>query len=581
LRRRLARSEAERTGSNLFSLKRFARQEHYSYRKQDIQEAPIPMPDDLKSQPLKIHLARTPAAISTRLLKLEDIASRHLIQIDTVTTGELYIQLPTSGPPDWAYFFLPHLSPDQFGTNSSTGAVFLVRKGENAFAMTFGRGWSLLEKEHWEERFGLKVALNCIGENTVRTIDKHSLDQLLCHTSEQASRDATPREFGFDIEQDLLKGVTGKPLDEETFGKRITGAESLFIDVPVSIESLPLLLDKLHEKFLDASYQEYFPWVDQIEEVANRRLKEDLDAFLTARINSGNTEHIWMAVPEWIEWNKVSRFRFLARAGTFEYADIHLGALLRAKGSGEVVDTDWLSRRKIECIDLNGETLHKWTAYQCLYAEIEHEGKTFLLSGGKWYSVQADFVQKVNTALETIRNYEGELPVYRDSSEPQYLERITQDPASGIALLDKKLIKYGGDRSAVEFCDLYTAHRDMFHIKRYGQASALSHLFAQGVVSGETFQMDAAFRRAVNDQLPPTHQIPNPGMRPGLEQYRIIFAIISDRLGALRLPFFSRLNLKHAAKRLEMCGFRVAKTKISVDTVFSKTAKLKPRMRKK
>jgi len=539
------------------------------------------MPDDLRSQPLTIHLARTPAKVSSELLKLEEIASQHVMQIDAATTGELYIQSPTSSPPDWAYFFQPHVPLEQFGSNSSTGAAFLVRKAENAFAMTFGRGWSLLKREHWEERFGLKVALNCIGENTVRTINKHSLDQLLRHTSEQASRNASPREFGFDIEQDLLKAVTGKPLDEKTFGEWITGAESLLINVPISIGSLPPLLDKLHEKFLDTSYRENFPWVDQIEEVTNKRLKEELDALLTARINAGNTNHIWMAVPEWIEWKNVSRFSFPSLGGTFEYKDIQLAALLRAKRAGEVIDADWLQRRKIKCLDLEGEPRHIWTAYQCLYAELEHEGKTYLLSGGKWYSIQSGFVEQVNAALNTIPDYEGQVPEFKDDSEGKYLERITKDPSIGIALLDRKLIKYGGDHSAVEFCDLFTTNKDMFHVKRYGQASALSHLFAQGVVSGETFQMDAVFRYAVNHQLPPTHQIANPSMRPGLGEFRVIFAIISDRPGDLRLPFFSRLNLKHAAKRLEMCGFRVAKTKIPVEEAFSKTAKLKARMRKK
>jgi uncharacterized protein (TIGR04141 family) len=101
------------------------------------------MPDDLRSQTLNIHLARTPTPISTELLKLEEIASQHLIQIDSATTGELYIQPPTSSPPEWPRFSSPHIPLDQFGNNSSTGAAFLIRKGEHAFAMTFGRGSSL------------------------------------------------------------------------------------------------------------------------------------------------------------------------------------------------------------------------------------------------------------------------------------------------------------------------------------------------------------------------------------------------------------------------------------------------------
>lgn len=54
-----------------------------------------------------------------------------------------------------------------------------------------------------------------------------------------------------------------------------------------------------------------------------------------------------------------------------------------------------------------------------------------------------------------------------------------------------------------------------------------------------------------------------------------MFAIVSDRAGSLKLPFFSRLNLKHAAKRLEGYGFRVAKTKIPVSLLKTKLKKIK------
>ena len=37
--------------------------------------------------------------------------------------------------------------------------------------------------------------------------------------------------------------------------------------------------------------------------------------------------------------------------------------------------------------------------------------------------------------------------------------------------------------------------------------------------------------------------------------------------------FFSRLNFKHAVKRLEAYGYRVAKAKIAVEDAFSKTSK--------
>jgi len=81
----------------------------------------------------------------------------------------------------------------------------------------------------------------------------------------------------------------------------------------------------------------------------------------------------------------------------------------------------------------------------------------------------------------------------------------------------------------------------------------------------------------VNEKLPKTHRLHDPKQRPKYNQFRVVFGIISDRPGALRLPFFSRLNLKHAAKRLEAYGFRVAKAKIEVNQEFSKLSKFRQR----
>jgi hypothetical protein len=47
-------------------------------------------------------------------------------------------------------------------------------------------------------------------------------------------------------------------------------------------------------------------------------------------------------------------------------------------------------------------------------------------------------------------------------------------------------------------------------------------------------------------------------------EYRIVFAVISQSEGDLRLPFFSRVSLRHVVRRLEGFGYRVALAKIAV-----------------
>ena len=91
-----------------------------------------------------------------------------------------------------------------------------------------------------------------------------------------------------------------------------------------------------------------------------------------------------------------------------------------------------------------------------------------------------------------------------------------------------------------------------------------SHLFAQGVNSAELFQTDPEFRQKVNVLLPEAYQIPEPSKRPDYGEYRVVYAIVSDIDGDLELPFFSKLSLKNARRRMEGFGYKVALSKIGV-----------------
>src|SRR5882724_7342302 len=202
------------------------------------------MADEPTIQTLTISLANLPVNGPADLIKPTIGLDHHKIVIGNDATADLFIKPRTSEVPDWARFFDGYVNPQVFGTNSSIGAALLVNVRSKYFALTFGTGRSLLVPDCWEEKFGLKVTLNSVGEDTLRSMEKDSLDPLLRHTQEQTSRDANAREFGFDIEQDLLRDVTGKPTDP-TLGHRVSGHKSLHIRIPVHLNGLPELLEKL------------------------------------------------------------------------------------------------------------------------------------------------------------------------------------------------------------------------------------------------------------------------------------------------------------------------------------------------
>jgi uncharacterized protein (TIGR04141 family) len=221
-------------------------------------------------------------------------------------------------------------------------------------------------------------------------------------------------------------------------------------------------------------------------------------------------------------------------------------------------------RKRIACVDADDEVLFDRSAYSYIYTEMVHKGRTYLLNNGKWYSVEKDFVDQINQTYETITPYAKQLPAYGDGSEGDYNARVALESPDEFALLDKKNISISTAVSPVEPCDLYRAGKEFIHIKRYGASNLFSHLFNQGLVSAELFKRDEKFRQLLNDKLPDDHKLVNPAISPEPNEYKVVYAVISESDEPLNIPFFSKISLRHARQRLNDMGFPVELAKINV-----------------
>jgi uncharacterized protein (TIGR04141 family) len=529
---------------------------------------PMARETNTPTQGLTVYLLKEGSESSGDVLREQSSLEFYDIKSGSTPIGKLYVQRNAPRPPPWARFFKNYLPTSQLGLVASSGAVLLMKASEKMFAITFGQGRHLLNADSWEERFGLRVALNSVGEGNLRSIDKRTFDAISRHSREQASREADARDFDFDIEQDLLRAITGTPTRSE-LGRRMSGMDALHIAVPTDIDSLSDLLSAYYEKYLDESYRQTFPWVDQITEISSRALVDELDEAVIQRISTGDMDSIWMAVPEVIQWERVEGFRWPGRRSP-QHHDVHLQGFLDSLPNLQSLSKKALKQRKVECIDEDGRRTESWQAYRCLHVEMDRDGDSYLLSGGKWYRLTRDFVQEVNEAFSRLPRYKHNLPPYEDSTEGAYNERVAKSDPDRYVLMDRKDIPYGGGHGQVEFCDILVDGRDILHVKRYGASSVLSHLFSQALVSGELFQTDPEFRRRVNERLPERHRFEKTDPRPDPDRFHVVFCVISDVPGDLTLPFFSRLNLKHAARRLKGYGYLVSIAKIEVSEYYSK-----------
>jgi uncharacterized protein (TIGR04141 family) len=203
-------------------------------------------------------------------------APMSLIQIglsaDVSYVGEFWYLPPKERKPTWKNFVEPVLQTSLSRLISSTvSAVFFVKAEERKriFAFTFGYGCNLLKSDCYELEFSLRVALNRINPERLRSLDLRTYEDIMVSTRKQTSQSAELGAFELDLSRDLLRAVTGEP-DDKTFIRRLTGADSLTFTVSTTAHKLDEICDWLLKVYKDDRYKQHFEWVDYLREVRNK-----------------------------------------------------------------------------------------------------------------------------------------------------------------------------------------------------------------------------------------------------------------------------------------------------------------------
>jgi uncharacterized protein (TIGR04141 family) len=521
------------------------------------------MAGGLAQQTLTIYLINTGVAADAIVRPGSD---HHPVRIRGRDSADLYVKRGRPHPPPWVTFFggaAGDLSGIQGVTNS---AVLLIGAARRHFAIAFGFGRHLLQPGVVDDRFGLKVTLNAVDHTQIHSVDRLTLDSPAPHSQIQAAKAATITDFGLDIDQDLLRAVTGNPRDT-TLGTRLTGKDGLRTTGAFTLERLPSLLRQYLVESNKTEYRRHFAWVDHIREVKDPFLRNALDELVRDKVRGEDFDTMWLAIPERIDWQTIEAFTYSRAPKADRHTDIHLRVFRDTLRHPDTISVESLKLHRVYGISSDtDEIIHEWSVYQCLYAEIRHAGAQYLLNSGTWFLVDTTFQERIERSFQRVARRRVDLPNANvDEEEASYNRRVASADALTYALMDRKNVYYPDRRSPIEFCDLYGRAQELVHVKHYAGSSTLSHLFAQAVTSGTLFAQDAGFRRAVNQKLPPSHRIRRPNDPPAPRAYTVTYAIISASNRPLNIPFFSKVTLSHALKALAGLGYTTQLAKISVN----------------
>lgn len=523
-----------------------------------------------RKEKLSIYLVRDPNKIESEIINTENAMQPIDIELPDIESARLYIKKhPPKNIPPWTRLFTDSTSVDKlaFGTSSSVGAVFIVKLLGNIFILSFGTGFHLLKDDAIERDFGLKVTLNSVDPDKLRSLDKASYDHNPLNSRTQSTIDVDIFNLHLDSETEMLYAITGTSLIPE-FGLNVTGRDALTVAVETTLNTLPKILEislSQYKKKLPSK----FSWVENINRVRDLDEIEILDMELDSYLSSNNCDGIWLGEPEIIDWENQIGYSF----GTGQRVPRH--PVLSLNDYIAHIDKDELTigKMKLDTIYVNNndyQPIKQWSVYRCIYAEIVYSGDTYILRNGTWYRVNTKFTESIDKYLMDINIYPNEFPEYSHEREEDYNVFVCKSDNS-FCLMDKRNIKIGGAYDKIEHCDLIRNGNEFIHVKFYRSSGTLSHLFSQGLVAAEAFIKDSWYREQLNQKLPISIKLDDPIKRPTPSRYNIVYAIATNKNIPNELPFFSKVTLKNALIMLRALDYKVSLAQIKIEpSLFAK-----------
>lgn len=477
--------------------------------------------------------------------------------------GVFFLQTSQQNPPGWAEFVNQGITGLSLPNNVSSSGVLFVKKGKRYFAFSFGHGYHMLDPGRYLRDFGLRVALNRVDPDSLRSVDAKTVEDLTIHTRRQASAASRFETFGLNVSQDLVRAVTGTSADKN-LATALTGSDGLAFTARLDFKDLGKKCADLLSAYQDTAYKKRFGFIDYVQRERDPAVVAALDDQLVKDVRAGSFGRTHMAPAEIVDWKGIAGFAYPEENDTVPlHADLDPADYLATVPNAASLSLDQLRHDRVSALDGGGgKALHEWRVYDLIVHEVDQSANTYVLSGGNWYKIAKTFAAKTRKKLnDNVATCAITFPQYAHADENDYNSKVSA--AEGWACLDADEV------DQTEVCDCFTPSRQFVHVKRKTKSATLSHLFNQGVVSGERFMGDPAFREGVREKLAKDYGAKFakliPKDRPHGADFEIAYAIVTKPTAKWpqSLPFFSILSLSNAADRLTRMNYRVTLGRIT------------------
>lgn len=528
--------------------------------------------------------------LNIRLLKpgvhIED-AFRDTADPDEAPSGtppgsRLFIDT-SRGRPSWMQLLtdLTTYEPDLWTQSSSAVLAVPVDDQTGArrtFLLCFGGGHFLIDPAKIERNFGLKVVLNTVSRQNLRSLDSATLDATVFQRRTQASRNADLASFGIDVQRDLLRVAAGTPTNR-AFAKFVAGRDSLTMSCSIAPGELQAKLRECLIVSLADTYRQDYEWIDNVQIVTDVAEIELLDTSLDQEIRAiraGEQSDLHMCPPEIVDYIEGQEIAYYGRGFSRNknwYSQIDIldyASELDAIGFNEGLDVIKTDHFVNMHQDEETRSKPKWKVYDCFIYECALGEQNYVLYAGTWYRISQAYKARIDASFQALIR-PALVAQTAARNEQELIAELNQ--RSDLLMMDRtKVNPRGVNNGNLEVCDFFSQNREFIHLKDGHSSSSISHLWMQAVTSCDALMSDAAFRNGVRRQarrrqgempiktgfeqlLPPGRQ-----GRVDTTAYSVVYGILrrrNRRTATLDIPFFSKVSLQAPALLLAKYGYGV------------------------
>jgi len=340
---------------------------------------------------------------------------------------------------------------------ASAGAVIFVSARGRLFAICFGTGWHLLQKDSFVRSFGLRAALSLVRPNTLKSVDISTYDNFAKYRRVSTSKGTTIESFDIEGQLDLLRGVVGTSA-RSAVAEHIGGRDPCILWTRNPMDLLPKLCSVLLRAYESGRVERRYPVINNVNLVRDPADITRLDSALDAALAADPAHDVTLAPPDVVNWDDVNSFRIDDDEAPPPSIDLQFSAIRELQDPDPVTVAE-LRDIEIRTVRPDGTPgLQRWSAYDCVVTEIVDPNDPTvrcILMAGDWYVVAASLVQQVAQDLQSIRGHTARVLPDAGAADTEGVYNanvVAADPGS-LVLLDARTISYGGGRSRIEVCD--------------------------------------------------------------------------------------------------------------------------------